>query len=97
VIRNPYIEDWEQNRAHEAQQLLDQGLIPAETDINGKMERRELDPRTFKQSQAFLMGQVAAVIDTIEPAEKIVKDMVHEAVSQLRMVNEMTQSVSARL
>jgi NAD(P)H-dependent flavin oxidoreductase YrpB (nitropropane dioxygenase family) len=97
VIRNAYIDDWEQNRAPEAQRLLEQGVIPAEADICAKMERRELDPRTFRHAQAFLMGQVAAVIDTIEPAEKVVRDMVHEAVGQLRAVNEMTMPIVARL
>jgi hypothetical protein len=97
VIRNQYIDDWEQNRTHEAQRLLEQGIIPAEADINAKMARRDLDPRTFRHAQALLMGQVAAVIHTIEPAEKVVRDMVHEAVSQLRLVNEMVQPAVARL
>jgi NAD(P)H-dependent flavin oxidoreductase YrpB (nitropropane dioxygenase family) len=97
VIRNPYIEDWERNRAQEARKLLNEGIIPAQADINAKMSRLELDPQTFKQSQALLMGQVAAVIDTIEPAGKIINDMVYEAVSQLRIVNEMAQTVPARL
>jgi hypothetical protein len=97
VIRNAYIDDWERNRTDEAQRLLDEGVIPAQEDIHGRMARRELDPRTFKHSQAYLMGQVAAVIDTIEPAQKIVDDMVVEAVNQLRLVEKMTQPVQARL
>jgi NAD(P)H-dependent flavin oxidoreductase YrpB (nitropropane dioxygenase family) len=58
------------------------------------MARCEVDSRTLAQSQAFLMGQVAAVIDSIEPAKKIIDDMVAEAVEQMKLVAELTKPVA---
>lgn len=72
VRRTPYIEDWNNNRQKEIQELTSRGIIPWEHDI-------QQHPEKSLESRAWLIGRVAALIDEVLPAEKIVNEMVADA------------------
>lgn len=85
VLRNPYNEDWEQNKAEEIKSLTAQGIIPVYHDVEsaeaaGKpfslMQRAELQP--------LLMGECSAAVTEIKPAKDIIDDMVATAVAILK-------------
>ncbi len=72
---NDYVRDWHDRRAAELADLCARGLVPVEHDLD---RGRDVDI-------PFLMGQVAAAIDTVQPAAEIVDDMVAGAVEMLRL------------
>lgn len=75
--RNPYIDNWEENRQNEIKELTGKGVIPVEHDIESMGD--DVDDDTMDNARPFLMGKVAAVVNKSEPAKKIIDDMVSEA------------------
>ncbi|KAK5663150.1 hypothetical protein OQA88_6567 [Cercophora sp. LCS_1] len=71
---NAYIRDWH-SRMEEIKELTGKGIVPLEHDLD---EGREVDP-------PHLMGQVAGLIQKIQPAGEIVDEMVAEAVEMLKV------------
>ena len=71
---NEYIRQWHDKPA-EIKALCDKGVVPIEHDFN---EGRDVDI-------PYLMGQVAGAIDKIQPAKKIIDDMVKEAAEMLQI------------
>ena len=69
--RNEYLDGWEEERRGEVERLTSQGVVPMERDL--ETGEREVD-------MPFLMGQVAAMVGDVKPAQVIVEDMVAEAV-----------------
>lgn len=80
---NSYIEDWH-SRPAEIQALCDKGIVPFEHDLD---EGKDFD-------FPHIMGQVAGSIHAIEPAAKIVDDMVKEAVQVLKVGNSYLSTTS---
>ncbi|KAK1090254.1 hypothetical protein LTR48_008646, partial [Friedmanniomyces endolithicus] len=74
VRMNDYIRSWEVDRPQEVKELCESGVVPLQRDMD---EDREVDI-------PFLMGQVAGVIEKVEPAGVIMRDMVAECVDVLR-------------
>ncbi|TKA46697.1 hypothetical protein B0A55_13119, partial [Friedmanniomyces simplex] len=74
VRMNDYIRSWEVERPQEVKELCESGVVPLQRDMD---EDKEVDI-------PFLMGQVAGVIDQIQPAGVIVREMVSECVEILR-------------
>lgn len=74
VKRNEYIKSWEQ-KPEKVKELCDQGITPMAHDMDNDVD----------VDFPFLMGQVAGVVESIEPAETIVKNMVKEAIEMLRV------------
>jgi NAD(P)H-dependent flavin oxidoreductase YrpB (nitropropane dioxygenase family) len=74
VRMNEYIKGWE-DRPEEVKKLTEAGVVPMMKDLD---DGKDID-------MPFLMGQVAGVIGEIKPAGEIVRDMVREAVAQLRL------------
>jgi len=74
VKMNDYIRDWE-SRPDEIKKLTEQGIIPMFHDMD---QERDVD-------RPNLMGQVAGVIQKIQPAKEIVDEMVSEAVAMLKL------------
>ncbi|KAL8730022.1 MAG: hypothetical protein Q9166_004346 [cf. Caloplaca sp. 2 TL-2023] len=72
VRRNEWVEKWEK-RPEEVKELTEKGVVPMEKDME---DGEDID-------FPFLMGQVAAVIQEIKPAKRIVDEMVCEAVKVL--------------
>ncbi|KIJ04552.1 hypothetical protein PAXINDRAFT_104129 [Paxillus involutus ATCC 200175] len=77
VRRTPYVQDWHDNRQEEITELTSKGIIPVDHDL-------EQHPERSVQSRAWLIGRVAALINEVVPAQKIVDDMVSEAVKILQ-------------
>ncbi|THH14646.1 hypothetical protein EW146_g5714 [Bondarzewia mesenterica] len=76
VRRTPYVEDWETNRQAEIKELTSKGIIPNQHEI-------DKHPEKSLQAVTFLMGNVAAVIHDVLPAQEIMTNMVNEAAEQL--------------
>jgi len=85
VRKNPYIENWEENRQQEIKDLTSRGKIPIEYD----MERLgdDIDDDTLDNARPFLMGKVAAVVNEKKPAKQIIDEMVSEAVQWIQTGN----------
>ncbi|KAK4046727.1 hypothetical protein OIO90_006458 [Microbotryomycetes sp. JL221] len=80
VRKNPFILDWEENRQNEIKELTSKGTIP--------VGYEDADNRPW------LMGVVAAEVNKIEPAKKIIDDMVKEAVERLNRSTSFVVSTS---
>lgn len=74
VKMNDYIRSWEVDRPEEIKKLCDSGVTPLEKDME---EDKEFDI-------PFLMGQVAGVIEKVQPAREILEEMVTECVQVLK-------------
>ncbi|KAI0309981.1 2-nitropropane dioxygenase [Amylostereum chailletii] len=77
VRKTPYVEDWELNRQAEIKELTSKGIIPNQHEV-------DKHPEKSLQAVTFLMGNVAAVIDEVLPAQTIVDNMVAQAVERLQ-------------
>ncbi|KAH9027763.1 2-nitropropane dioxygenase [Lactarius hengduanensis] len=89
VRRTPYVDDWEKNRQAEIKELTSKGIIPNEHEL-------EKHPEKSIQAVSFLLGNVAAVINDILPAQTIVDNIVNEAAKILQDRSKLV-SVKARL
>ena len=77
---NPYIQNWEENRAAEIKELTSKGTIPVEHDMDSN---EEIDDETMDMARPFLMGKAAAVVNEKKSAKAIVDEMVSDAVAWL--------------
>ena len=75
---NPYIKNWEENRAQEIKELTAKGVIPVEYDFETLGD--DIDDETMDNARPFLMGKAAAVVNERKSAKAIVDEMVGEAV-----------------
>lgn len=82
---NPYIQNWEENRAEEIRELTSRGKIPVEHDMETLGD--DIDDDTLDNARPFLMGKAAAVTNEKKPAKAIVDEMVSGAVSWLQRGN----------
>lgn len=76
VKKTPYVRDWEENRQQEIKELVSQGIIPFDREV-------QRDPAKSIPGRPWLMGRVAALIHDILPAKVIVESMVNEAAAIL--------------
>ena len=74
VRENEYVKEWEQ-KPEKIRFLVEKGIIPLMKDMD---EGKNVDI-------PFLMGQVAANIQKVEPAKRIVDNMVREAVDSIQL------------
>ncbi|KAF9239670.1 2-nitropropane dioxygenase [Melanogaster broomeanus] len=77
VRMTPYVAEWEFQRQQEIAELVSQGKIPHEVELE-KHPEKSLDGRMW------LMGKVAGSIQEIQPARVIVDEMVMQAASSLK-------------
>jgi len=89
VRRTPYVDDWEQNRQAEIKELTARGIIPHQHEM-------EKHPEKSVKAVTFLMGNVAALINDILPAQTIVDNMVNDAAKILQDRSRMVR-VNAKL
>lgn len=82
AFKSDYVNSWENGRQDKIKQLCDQGVVPFYWD----MEQAEKNNEEISIAERFplLFGQGCGTIHSIEPAEKIVKDMMAEAIATLR-------------
>lgn len=77
IIKNKYADNWENNRREEMQDLLENGVIPIQDDVN----KRKIAPKDRMEVIPHLCGQVAGAIDSIQPAAEIIDEMMSDAVA----------------
>jgi NAD(P)H-dependent flavin oxidoreductase YrpB (nitropropane dioxygenase family) len=86
VRRTPYVDDWEKNRQTEIKELTSKGIVPNQHEL-------EKHPEKSVQAVSFLLGDVAAVINDVLPAQTIVDNIVNEAA---RILQDRSKLVSVR-
>jgi len=95
VMRNPYIDHWEENRANEIRELCESGVIPYTVDLEDSGEKvsakLDVSPATAATFRPLLMGQCAGAIHDIKPAKQIVDEMISGAIEALRTANNYVQ------
>lgn len=92
VRRNPYIDNWEENRQNDIKELTNKGIIPVEHDIERMGD--DIDDETMDNARPFLMGKVAAVVNEKKTAKQIVDEMVSEAADVISQNNSTIVSKS---
>lgn len=85
VRRNPYIDNWEENRQNDIKELTNKGVIPVEHDIERMGD--DIDDETMDNARPFLMGKVAAVVNEKKSAKAIIDEMVSEAADVIQADN----------
>jgi NAD(P)H-dependent flavin oxidoreductase YrpB (nitropropane dioxygenase family) len=85
VRNNPYIQNWEENRAQEIKELTGRGKIPVEHDMETLGD--DIDDDTLDNARPFLMGKAAAVVNEKKSAKAIVDELVGDAVKWLQTTN----------
>ncbi|CCM02677.1 uncharacterized protein FIBRA_04782 [Fibroporia radiculosa] len=77
VVRNAYVDDWNNNRQAEIRELTSKGILPHD-------EEMRQHPEKLGKGITFLTGQVAGLIYDILPAKAIIDNMVTEAAQVLQ-------------
>ncbi|KAF8842563.1 2-nitropropane dioxygenase [Paxillus ammoniavirescens] len=77
VRKTSYVAEWESQRQQEIAELVFQGEIPHEVEL-------ERHPEKSLEGRMWLMGKVAGAIHEIKPARVIVDEMVMQAASSLK-------------
>lgn len=85
VKRNPYIDNWEENRQADIKEYTSKGVIPVEADLERMGD--DIDDETMDNARPFLMGKVAAVVNDKLTAKEIIDDMVSGAVKWIQAMN----------
>jgi len=95
VKKNAYIKEWETSRRDEQQQLLQQGVVPVQKDIDDAAEGKlspKVDANAVAEGRPLLMGQVAGAIDDIKPAKQIIDEMMEGAIRVIRQNNALLKA-----
>lgn len=87
LIPNDWVKSWEKEPAR-IQEFCDKGIVPLSHDLKNKSEDTATRRGAFDAINS-LAGQAVGGVHTVEPAKKIVEDMVSEAIAMLQ------QNVSA--
>jgi NAD(P)H-dependent flavin oxidoreductase YrpB (nitropropane dioxygenase family) len=85
VRTNPYLEEWEGARKAEQKELLAQGHIPYEHDLDVASKKGdETEEERLFNSDKVLMGKCAAVVNELKPAKAVVDEFVDDAVAWMK-------------
>ena len=85
IIKNTYVVDAEENHAEEIKQFADRGIIYMQGDSRRRKEAgEEWSVQQQMEARPQLMGQASAAIDAVEPASKIMDEMIAGALATLR-------------
>ncbi|KAF9458634.1 2-nitropropane dioxygenase [Collybia nuda] len=85
VRKTPYIQDWETKRRRELEELVAQGKVPHEVEM-------ELHPERSLAGLTWLMGKVAGSIQDIKPAKDIVDELVSTAATSLNNAQSLAKA-----
>lgn len=77
VRKTPYVADWETRRQGEISELVAQGKIPHEAEL-------ESHPEKSLEGRMWLMGKVAGSINDVKPAKEIVDELVATAAGSVK-------------
>lgn len=92
VRRNPYIDNWEENRQNDIKDLTGKGVIPVEADLERMGD--DIDDETMDNARPFLMGKAAAVVNEKQSAKQIIDEMVGDAVEYIGKMNSAVMTKS---
>eukprot|EP00930_Biecheleria_cincta_P104042 TRINITY_DN96195_c0_g1_i1.p1 TRINITY_DN96195_c0_g1~~TRINITY_DN96195_c0_g1_i1.p1 ORF type:complete len:352 (+),score=72.77 TRINITY_DN96195_c0_g1_i1:92-1147(+) len=81
LLPNDWVKEWERNPA-KIKELCDSGVVPLEHDM--KSSNDDSKRRSIFDAINSLAGQAVGGIHAVEPARKIVEDMVAEAAAVMR-------------
>lgn len=86
MIKNDYIGNWKRNRVQEMKQLLADGKIPINTDMDTKkmVILKPENVKPFGDFRLYLSGQCAGPICSILSAKEIVDNMMKEAIETIQ-------------
>ncbi|TPX72165.1 nitronate monooxygenase [Spizellomyces sp. 'palustris'] len=89
VLRNEYIDEWEQYKQNEIRDLTSKGIIPAQHDVEERSKRGgdDADASLLIKYRPLLMGQVAGAIEDVKSAKEIVDEMISGAIQALKGSN----------
>ncbi|KAH7914673.1 2-nitropropane dioxygenase [Hygrophoropsis aurantiaca] len=76
VRKTPYVAEWETKRKQEIEELVSQGKIPHDVEL-------ESHPERSLEGRMWLMGKNVGSINDIKPAKAIVDEMVSSAATSL--------------
>lgn len=88
VRMNPYIQNWEENRAQEIKELTSRGKIPVEHDFETMGD--DIDDDTLDNTRPFLMGKASAVVNEKKSAKAVVDELVGDAVACIEKGHKLT-------
>jgi len=91
VRTNPYIQNWEDNRAQEIKELTSKGIIPVEHDFEKLGD--DIDDETMDNARPFLMGKAAAVVNEKKSAKAVVDELVNDAVECMQRGYKLTSKL----
>ncbi|KAI1803399.1 NPD-domain-containing protein [Daldinia bambusicola] len=101
VRKNPYIENWENERRDEIKELTAKGILPYEHDLekvaNGTGSGKEGessgddddDDDALDQFRPYLMGKCAALVNEQKSAKAIVDEFIEDATAMLKQGSKM--------
>jgi len=78
VRKTPYVASWEDKRRNEIEELISQGKIPHDQEL-------EKHPEISMEGRSWLMGKVAGSVNDIKPAKEIVDELVMTAARHLNI------------
>ncbi|KAF8228949.1 2-nitropropane dioxygenase [Tricholoma matsutake] len=85
VRKTPYIDEWETKRRTELDQLVANGIVPHEVEL-------QQHPEKSLAGVTWLMGRVAGSINDIKPAREIVDELVTTAASSLKQAQSLVRA-----
>lgn len=101
VVKNDYILNWENNRMPEMKELLAQGVLPYTKDVEDRQKKggeiTAEDMKMMTEARPLLMGQCAAAVKEIKPAQAIVNEMVRDAIAALRAPVALVTPIKSKL
>mmetsp|Transcript_58358 Transcript_58358/g.125387 ORF Transcript_58358/g.125387 Transcript_58358/m.125387 type:complete len:353 (-) Transcript_58358:121-1179(-) len=84
LIPNDWVKSWEKTPA-KIQELCDSGVVPLQNDMKQLGDKDQDKRKQIFDAINSLAGQAVGGIHTVEPAKKIVEDMVAEAAEMLKL------------
>jgi NAD(P)H-dependent flavin oxidoreductase YrpB (nitropropane dioxygenase family) len=98
ALRNPYLTDWEQNRAAEIKDLTSRGIVPLVHELDKLHESGKLTDEIEEGAAMRPAGIVAGSVNKPgQTAAEIVTDMVEGAQKSLAQARSVLQAQSSRL
>ncbi len=105
VRKNPYIENWENERQAEIKELTAKGILPYEADLekaskegpssdsgDGNASEEDIED-IMDQYRPILMGKCAALVNEQKSAKEVVDEFVNDATEALQKGSKMTSKL----
>lgn len=101
VRKNPYIENWENERQAEIKKLTSKGILPYEHDLEKVMSESgskeggsdDDDDDALDQFRPYLMGKCAALVNESKSAKAVVDEFIEDATASLQQGTQMVSKL----